>query len=296
VMRTRIVIGCIIIILVAAMFWLDLLVKQAWQGYFICVVAMVVTGAALQELFAMAEKADLKPFRFTGIAFGSALLPYYLWSDILPGLLGPQAFVAFIMAPILALILVLMGRACTRPEGLTPQLRNIAVTVFGVLYVALPMSFLVRTRFLNEGWDLVVLVIGVTKASDVGAYFGGTLFGRHKLAPLVSPNKTVEGAIGGIVASALVSVAMVYPMAIHTLTDRGLLATISFGVVVGVASQLGDFTESLIKRSTNTKDSGTVLPSFGGVLDVIDSFLVAAPVAYFVLSIFAKVTVQLSRT
>jgi len=295
-MRTRIVIGSFIIVAVTAMFWLDLLVAQAWRGYFICLVAMVVTGAALREFFAMAKKADLKPFRLTGIAFGAVLLPYYLWSEELQRLLGTQTLVAFVLAPLLALILMLMGRACTRPEGLGPQLKNIAVTVFGVLYVALPMAFLVRTRFLDEGWDLVVLVIGVTKASDVGAYFGGTLLGRHKLAPRVSPNKTVEGAVGGLIASALVSVVMTYAMDIHTLAHRGMLATISFGIVVGVASQVGDFTESLIKRSTHTNDSGNLLPSFGGVLDLIDSFLVAAPVAYFVLSIFAKITVPLGKT
>ena len=294
-MRTRIFIGTLMLLAVMTMFWLDLLVAQAWRGYFICAVAMVVTGAALHELFAMARKVDLRPFRLTGIAFGAALLPYYLWSEDLQGLLGTQALVAFILAPLLALILVLMAGACTRPDGLAPQLKNIATTVFGVLYIALPMAFLVRTRFLDEGWDLIVLVICVTKASDVGAYFGGTLFGRHKLAPHVSPNKTVEGAIGGILASALVSLIMAYSMTIHTLIDRGLVATLSFGVVVAIASLAGDLTESVIKRSTGTKDSGNLLPSFGGVLDLIDSFLVAAPVAYFVLSICAKVTVQLGN-
>ncbi len=288
-MRTRIVFGVLIVLALVAMFWMDLY----WGGYFICVVAMVVTGVALRELFAMAQKTELRPFTPTGIAFGAALLPYYLWSDALPGLLGPQAFVALIMAPLLGLIVVLMGQASTRREGLAPQLKNIAVTTFGVLYVALPMAFLVRTRFLDEGWDLVMLVIGVTKGSDVGAYFTGVIFGRHSLAPRISPNKTVEGAIGGVAASARVSRVMAYGMNIHTLIDRGILATISFGIVVGVASQAGDLTESLIKRATNTKDSGTMLPSFGGVLDLIDSFLIAAPVAYFVLAIFAKVTGQL---
>ena len=293
-MRTRILLGSLLLIILGAMFWFDLF----WGGYLICVVAMVITGAALHELFAMARKVDLRPFRLTGIAFGAALLPYYLWSDdFLNRLLGSQAFVAFIMAPLLALILALMGRACTRREGLGPQLKNIAVTVFGVLYVALPMAFLVRTRFLSgEGWDLVLLVIAVAKAGDSGAYFTGVTLGRHKLAPRVSPNKTVEGAVGGLIASALAALAMVYGLGIGLLTARGPLMIISFGAVVGVAAQVGDLTESLIKRSTNTKDSGNMLPVLGGALDLVDSLLVAAPVAYFLLATFAEVARKLGET
>ena len=300
-MRTRIIMGAFIMLSLAGMFWMDLL----WGGYFICIVAMVITVAALHELFVMTRRVGLQPFQFTGMAFGAALLPYYLWSEVLEGLLGPRALAAFVMAPLLALILALMGRACTRPEGLGPQLKNIAITVLGVLYVALPMAFLVRTRFLSEhpggqreGWDLVMLVLAVTKASDVGAYFAGSTLGRHKLAPRISPNKTIEGAVGGVVASVVVSLIMAYGMNIHTLIDlpHAALATVSFGVVVAVASQAGDLTESLVKRSTGTKNSGNLLPPFGGVLDLIDSFLVAAPVAYFVLAIFARVTDQLSKT
>ncbi|MFH1731289.1 MAG: phosphatidate cytidylyltransferase [Planctomycetota bacterium] len=295
-MRTRIVIGLLLVLTLAVLLWLDLTLP----GFFLCIAAMAVTAAALHELFAMVAKVGLQPFRLTGIGFGIALLPYYMWSEVLEGLLGPRALAAFIIAPLLALILALMARAYTRPEGFGPQLKNIAVTLFGVLYIAVPMAFLVLTRFLTEqqrgkeGWDLVMLVLAVTKASDVGAYFTGSLIGRHKLAPRVSPNKTVEGSAGGIGASTLVAVIMVHSLNIGTLLnlDHALFATISFGIIIGVASQVGDLTESFIKRSAGAKDSGNLLPSFGGVLDLIDSFLVAAPVAYFVLAIFAKVTAQ----
>jgi len=295
-MRTRIVIGTLMILTLAVLLWLDL----ALPGFFLCVAAMAITAAALHELFTMVARVDLQPFKLTGMGFGIALLPYYMWSEVLEGLLGPRALTAFIIAPLLALILALMARAYTRPEGFGPQLKNIAVTLFGVLYIAVPMAFLVLTRFLTEqqsgkeGWHLVMLVLAVTKASDVGAYFTGSLIGRHKLAPRVSPNKTVEGSAGGIAASTVVAAIMVYSLNIRTLLDldHALFATISFGIIIGVASQVGDLTESFIKRSTGAKDSGDLLPSFGGVLDLIDSFLVAAPVAYFVLAIFAKATAQ----
>ena len=146
-----------------------------------------------------------------------------------------------------------------------------------------------RNRVIPDSARPVFLVL-VTKMGDIGAYLVGSAFGKHSLIPRISPNKTVEGSIGGVVASVIVSLIMAYGMDIHTLIDRGILATIAFGIVVAVASQVGDLTESLIKRSADTKDSGDLLPSFGGVLDLIDSFLVAAPVAYFVLSVFAQVT------
>jgi len=290
-MQTRIAIGTLILLVLAAMFWMDIY----WGGYFICLVAMVLTGAAIYEFFAMARMVGVAPFRTVGIAFGVALLPYYLWSDVLPGLLGLRAFAALILAPVFALILALMVSACSRREGLGPQLKNIAVTLFGVLYVALPMTFLVQTRFLDEGWNLIVLVIAVTKASDSGAFFAGSLWGRHALVPRISPKKTVEGAIGGVFGSVIVAVIMAYAMSIRTLIDWGLPATIAFGVVVAIASQVGDLTESIIKRSVGAKDSGRMLPAFGGVLDLIDSFLVAAPIAYFVLSVFAKATDSLGK-
>jgi len=298
-MRTRIVFGTLLALALAAMLWLDL--NPNWRGAPLCVLAMALTAAALHEFFAMVRNVDLDPFRLTGMGFGVVLLPYYVWAEELEGLLGTQAITAFLIAPLLLLVLALMARAYTRPEGFGPQLKNIAVTLFGVLYIAVPMAFLILTRFLaedhpkgREGWDLVMLVVAVTKASDVGAYFVGTLIGRHKLAPKVSPNKTIEGSIGGIATSTLVALIMVYGMNIRTLRDlgHGLVATISFGIIIGVASQIGDLTESFIKRGTNIKDSGNLLPSFGGVLDLIDSFLVAAPVAYFVLAIFVKATAQ----
>ena len=300
-MRTRIIFGLLLAAALAAMLWLDL--HKDWRGAPLCLVAMALTGAALHEFFAMVRNVGLVPFRLTGMGFGIVLLPYYVWTEELESPLGPQALTAFLLAPLLLLVLALMARAYTRSEGFGPQLKNIAVTLFGVIYIAVPMAFLILARFLTEttggnkeGWDLVMLVVAVTKSSDVGAYFVGTLIGKHKLAPTVSPNKTVEGAIGGIVMSVAAALIMVYGMKIKTFTnlEYELIATISFGIVVGIASLLGDLTESFIKRGTNIKDSGNLLPSFGGVLDLVDSFLVSAPVAYFMLAIFVKFTTQVA--
>jgi phosphatidate cytidylyltransferase len=293
-MLTRITVGTLIILVLAGLFWLDLYSR----GYVACLTVMLVTAAALLELFRMADHAGHKTFRGVGVAFGVALIPYYTLVGVVirAGRFPEPTEVACMLAPLLALVLAAMGRAATRREGLGPQLANIAVTVFAVLYVALPMAFLARIRFLTapapagrapQGWYLVILVLAVTKASDIGAYFAGTFLGRHKFAPTISPNKTIEGAIGGLLASIAVSVALACAIPIHLLTNVWA-GPILFGVGVGIGSQLGDLTESLIKRSTGIKDSADILPSFGGVLDLIDSFLVAAPVAYFLLCLFIR--------
>jgi len=290
-MRTRICLGTLLLLALGVLFALD----RFWPGYFVAAAGMAVTAAALSELFAMVRKLEFEPFGAVGIAFGAALVPYFAWCDALGVSVGSHALPAVLVAPFTAAVLVLMVCAATRSRGIdSRQVGNIAVTLFGLVYVALPMALLVRTRFLtekpggwHEGWELVVLVIAVTKASDIGAYFTGSWIGRRKLSPRLSPNKTVEGAVGGVLWSVAVAAALAYGMTIHTLIDRGPLVRIGFGAVVAVASQAGDLTESLIKRSARTKDSGTLLPSLGGVLDLIDSFLVAAPVAYFLLAVLA---------
>ncbi len=143
-------------------------------------------------------------------------------------------------------------------------------------------------RSLNEGVAGVLMLLAtitVVKFGDIGAYTVGRLIGRHKLAPHLSPGKTIEGAIGGLAASAFgawLVLAWIWPRAvgfkpIHVDVDEWL----SFGILVGLAGMMGDLAESLLKRDAAMKDSSRWLPGFGGVLDIVDSLLFAAPVAYF---------------
>jgi phosphatidate cytidylyltransferase len=160
---------------------------------------------------------------------------------------------------------------------------RVALTVWGVAYLGLLPCFLVQLRWLDEGGDrgvaAVVLAVFVPKCCDIGAYFTGRLLGRHPMSPVLSPKKTWEGLAGGLVLSAVVAVAINRLAPVPPLRG-GVLIAAAFGVAVGGAGVLGDLAESFIKRDCRRKDASQVVPGFGGVLDVIDSVVFAAPVAY----------------
>jgi phosphatidate cytidylyltransferase len=161
---------------------------------------------------------------------------------------------------------------------------TIAGTVLAIAYVGLLGSFVIQFRWLGGphlGLLAVAGLFATAKGADIGAYTFGRLAGRHKLWPRLSPNKTVEGAMGGLVFGVIGAVgveAMAQGVFGHELL--GWRAAVGFGLAVGAAAQLGDLMESMIKRDCAQKDASDTLPGFGGVLDVLDSLLFAGPVAY----------------
>lgn len=169
------------------------------------------------------------------------------------------------------------------PGGIVER---IALTVWIVAYLGLLPSFLFQLCWLPErgktsGWPqgllAVALGIFIPKVCDIGAYFTGRLLGRHKMTPLLSPNKTWEGLAGGLGAAVLAAVGINHWMPVIAGGDLG---AVGFGVTVGLAGVLGDLAESLIKRDCRQKDASQVVPGFGGVLDVIDAIVFAAPVVW----------------
>lgn len=168
-----------------------------------------------------------------------------------------------------------------RGKDLQRALMSVAWTVLVVLTVGLLGVFLAKVRCLSadpaEGLLYLALTLGVVKISDIGAYAIGTAFGRHKLLPTISPNKTIEGLVGGLAAG--VGAAVVIGLGWGRFTWGEMLL---FGGAVSVSSVLGDLAESMMKRACGVKDSGAI-PGFGGVLDILDSMLAAGPVAYLML-------------
>lgn len=166
----------------------------------------------------------------------------------------------------------------------SPGLRALLL-LFGVPYLLCLWSLIaLRLWFGEAGFALAFLVVGITKGGDMGAYFIGTRFGRTKLAPVISPKKTIEGAIGGLAMSALVALlAAIGSDRLGLSRSQALL----FGAIVGVCGQAGDLVESWIKRQAGIKDSGN-WPGLGGALDMVDSLLLAAPAACWLYPVLTR--------
>lgn len=239
------------------------------------VLSLILLG--LWEFFTMIEKKGVSLFKYFGLLLG-ALIPISYYFQLV---VTPQIQLLLMLLGLFMLFVLELTRKETQQVVL-----SISATVFGVFYIAWCFSFIVKIRNLDNGLFLLGFLILVTKAQDMGAYFLGKKFGKRPFLAHVSPNKTLEGALGGILASivfAIVSGMFLTP-------DLLLVHRFFLGVILGIVSQLGDLFESLIKRDTGVKDSGTIIPGMGGVLDVIDSLIFAIPVFYF------YVTMVLSRS
>lgn len=160
---------------------------------------------------------------------------------------------------------------------ITSRLHDAAVAIFGPLYIGLALSTLVSTRALPSGEWLIIFIALVTWASDIGAYYAGTLWGRHPLAPTISPKKSMEGLAGGLALA----------MAVALLTQYWLVPQLSIfhalilGLLMTGTGLIGDLCESAMKRAVGVKDSGGILPGHGGMLDRLDSLLFTAPTFYY---------------
>jgi len=184
-------------------------------------------------------------------------------------------------APALLVVFLVEITRYRKPGG---NMANIAASIFTLVYIGLMLRTAVSLRL---GWGVGALVswIVVVKMGDTGAYAVGRLIGRHKMAPLLSPGKTIEGVVGGLVLACLgawATTRYIVPLSVPESVPAGpWWGWIVFGLLVGAAGIVGDLAESLLKRDVGVKDSSTWLPGFGGVLDIIDSLLLSAPVAWF---------------
>lgn len=240
---------------------------------------IVVTGLtllALWEFFLMLEKKEARLFKLFGIILGG-LIPISIFFQF-PVTREWQLF--FIVVG----LFMLFSLELTRKE--THQtIFSLSGTVFGVLYISWCFSFILRIRNLEQGIFLLGFLVLVVKAQDLGAYIVGTFLGKRSLIKRVSPKKSIEGSIGGIFFS------MAFALLFRSFLDSFTIGQIvALGFILGVIGQLGDLFESLIKRDCNVKDSGTLIPGMGGVLDVIDSLIFAAPVFYFYITMLKNIS------
>jgi phosphatidate cytidylyltransferase len=222
---------------------------------------------AVYELYKMVAGAKVPPLTYFGLIWTLLFIisPHFSYTLTIPLLLSS--------AVVLSLLWLL---ARPQKEG---TFLGWAWTIAGILYVGWLLSHLVALRGLDDGRNWVFLALLANFGSDTAAYFTGRALGRHKLAPSISPGKTWEGAIAGILGAIIISLLFTIPSPLSLPLGYG--QAIVIGLLVSIFGQLGDLVESLLKRNMGVKDSGSLLPGHGGALDRMDSVVFAGVVVYY---------------
>lgn len=284
-LRWRLLLGAVLIAALVALVRLDFVTSP--PGAWLFPLALLLSLLAAQEVVSLLHAGGYKPL--VSVIYGGSLL--VVASNAVPLFLRPVSDDAPLerlgwplLAFTLSVLAALVGemRRYRQPGGV---MANLGVTIFGVAYVGLLLSFTVQLRALggpaNGMLGLLALIL-VVKLGDTGAYTVGRLIGKHKMSPHISPGKTLEGAGGAFLFASAGAWFAYYHLArwLDAAPPAHAWSWLVFGLVVGLAGLLGDLAESLLKRDVGRKDSSTWMPGFGGVLDLLDSILFAAPVAY----------------
>ncbi len=229
-------------------------------GYVVRAVLALVSLLCLQEFFLLSRFRGVEPFGVFGYGAGAVLV-------VAPYLPQPGFFV------VLCMLLLVLGLMPARP--LENVFSSVAATLLGLVYVCGPFALAGMLHRASPHWLFFVLLLAWV--GDSSAYYVGRAIGRHKLAPSISPGKTWEGTVASVVFSVAAGIAYLA----YFEPDRvGFAMALVISLTVNIAGQIGDLAESALKRSARMKDSGTLLPGHGGMLDRMDNFLFAAPTAY----------------
>ena len=275
-LQTRVVLGIIMFAAFFGVLFLDSILGTDIGFGCLATLAGII---GLYEFYNIVGKNGFSPFRISGIVTGVWLFVAY-WFSVRKNFSVDYHF--FRQEIFLALIFwLLLIQTFTR--GTKDAVKNISVTIFGILYIFFLLSFAITLRYLPNGVCILIMVLLVSKFGDIGGYLLGRKCGKHKLAKVISPNKTIEGACFSLLFSVLIAVIFSLIPAIRVFS---LKWSVVFGIIVGFSALLGDLAESLLKRDANVKDAGNLVPAFGGILDVIDCLLISMPVAYYSLVIF----------
>jgi phosphatidate cytidylyltransferase len=284
-LRWRLLLGTLIIAALAVLCWLD--THTEGPGRWLLPVAFIAAALATGEMLDLLAAAGMRPVHWVIylMNFLLVLSGWTPWFERLTGLQKEPALALDVAATAVAVFAVFIAEMCRyRKPG--AAVANIAGGVLALVYVGLMLKFAIWLRLVYGVGALLSWII-VVKMGDTGAYAVGRLIGRHKMAPSISPGKTIEGALGAFVFACLGSWATFRWIVPLFVAEGKVLAPVPwygwliFGVLVGGAGMLGDLAESLLKRDVGVKDSSTWMPGFGGALDILDSLLLSAPVAWF---------------
>jgi phosphatidate cytidylyltransferase len=303
VLKHRLILGPILIAMLIALFWLDNRLDavriSGWlselrngrdtlpRGLILFALSLVIAPLAAWELSRILRANGIRAT--VPITCLAAIAGLVLSYSIPQAMSAPTAIAITSTGLVTVFVLSLVYYSRRRTvEGVCAAA---AGTMFAMVYLGLMFGFLLALRRHHSAW-LVLGVIAVTKSCDIGAFFTGMSIGKTKLAPWLSPGKTWEGLAGGVVFAMLVGAslaALTEPIDIGESTPIPLWLGAVCGAVFAVVGQAGDLIASLFKRDAGIKDASATLPGFGGVLDVIDSPLLVAPVAYWIFALFLPV-------
>ncbi|MBN1675400.1 MAG: CDP-archaeol synthase [Kiritimatiellae bacterium] len=282
-LRERVVSGVVIFaLLLAAVVWLPT------KG--VLPVLLLISALASLEFYHLLDRAGIPSFRIVGVIGGSALITATFFSLLRISASDPTTELSTLLKTydwewfvLLGIVMGIFVRQFPQKHNDKP-LATIACTLLGVLYVPFLFNFFTKLLFswgVATGRLLALYLVVVVKSTDIGAFLIGSALGRHKLLPRISPGKTWEGCTGGVACGILASWGFLWLSGgeIGAIPVRTVDAFL-LGVLLAVVGIGGDLVESLLKRASNAKDSGTMVPGMGGILDVLDSLLFAAPVLY----------------
>jgi phosphatidate cytidylyltransferase len=246
------------VVVAPALLWL----LYGAPGWGFSVFVLAVGGLAHWEFARMFRQAGEESRVWFGTVAGVAVTASFL---------SPQAM------PIVFAVVVMLILAAPLARQQAPAWAATALTVLGICYVNWLLGHALWLRALPQGVDWIVLLLAVTWSGEAAAYAVGSLVGRHKLAPVVSPAKTMEGALAQVVVSVGTAILIWWAL----FPARSLAVTAGAGLLLGIVGQFGDLAESVLKRSVRMKDTGGLIPGHGGVLDRIDSLLFNTPALYY---------------
>ena len=238
---------------------------------------MALTGIAvmlaLSEFYLLTSKAGCQPWAAFGYGAALAVLASFVLQQPV-----------LIVGVVAALSILSLSSQLSNPLEMDKSLISVSSTVFGVIYVSVLAGYLIGVRMLPDpvliprmSSKLLTIFFAIVMMTDTGAYYTGRAFGRHKLAPRVSPGKTVEGAVGGLATAIIIG-----PMCkLIFFPEIPIAHAMALGAAIGILGQIGDLAESLLKRGVGVKDSGNLLPGHGGMLDRVDSLLFCAPLLFY---------------
>jgi len=239
-------------------------------------IALLFIGGACWECYRMLERRGARPFKGLGLVAGLAVVWSFTGLDPVFGATLPLVL-------LVGLVVVLSMWMRANP---VEMLEAALATFFPVMFLCVPLGYLVGLRSMpaEDGPDLLLLLFICVIFADTAAYCVGTLIGRHRMAPRISPKKSWEGAVGGLLASALGA----WIAHVWFFQRLPLEHALVLGLILGTAAILGDLAESMVKRAVGVKDSSRVLPGHGGLLDRADSLLFVGPVLYYYYELFLR--------